>query len=194
MIGLPSLSLGLVRVALRRSHVGSHRNKKLLLGIRVPRSMRRARLVFVVTLSNRGADRATRWASRVLASSIVTQHIPAAHTVLNSTLLVPAVSNMLPKLLHACAVRRNRAFPRLVLTFRSMPQQKKPLLLMTDFLPFRIVPPVTARAVGRRRRLMRRSTLVWRLSRRARRSATARTVWSRRRVLHVSSLAGRRRH
>lgn len=97
------------------SGLGSSRN----LGIKRCPPARRlpACLSFlVVTLADCLTNRSTCWTSSILAPTIVTKHISAAHTMRYSTLLVLAVRNVLPKLLHTRAVRGDRTLAWFILT------------------------------------------------------------------------------
>jgi hypothetical protein len=76
-----------------------------------------------VTLPDRFSDWATGRASRVLASAVMTEHIPTAHAMRNSTLLILAMGNVLPKLLHAGAMRSDRTLAGFILTPRCVSEQ-----------------------------------------------------------------------
>ena len=76
-------------------------------------------LLFVAPM-NGLSDGSTNGTSHILTPMVVTENISATHTVLHRTLLVLAVSDMLPKLLHASTVRGNRTLSCIILASRCV--------------------------------------------------------------------------
>ena len=91
-----------------------------------------------VTAVNRFTNRTTDRATNILTSMVVTEDVSGTDAVRDQALLVFTLCNVLPQSLHTGTVRSDGTSSILVLTLGGVPEQQKPLLLMSqNLLPIR---------------------------------------------------------